>query len=470
MKITEEQLTAFVNGAKEKDTKSIEGLYNEFYDDVYYICYKILGNSDDAKDITQDTFIEIFVSIDSLKDPLAFKGWIGRIAANKSLNFLKRANRLNIDSSETFEQLSELEDIEAKPEKIVIDSDVKDTLESIMAKLPEEQRTTLFLFYYQEMTVKEIAQIYQCSESTVRSRLAYARKFMRNEVEKMEDKGYKIRCITSLPFIFSLFNAQRTEMTSTGKGDIISELNAYVSSVPMKTENIQNNPEITNTSKGGNIVSEKGKFPKSAKLAITAVVLVIAVGAVIGIVINNNSKSENSTIVDNSSIAVSDNASKDDESKIDDESSAEESELSEDPKTNIDWEFRDVNAPTFKDSEYVTVMPYKDYESASEGIRQYEEIMASPSYVIDVNKAKEFIKNNDTLKNYFELAEAGLETQDFAYYDEIGTQVSYKFTDGIYGYKADKTDDKTSESSKDFKFTSSQMYNKYNAPREYKLT
>lgn len=245
MNIINEQLIALVDGAKRKDSTAIEFLYNEFYNEVYYTCYKILGNQEDAKDITQDTFVEAFIGIDNLREPLSFKFWINRIATNKSFNFLKRMNKIDVQNPKDVEQLLEVEDVQARPEDIVIDEDVKNTLEIIMAKLPEEQRTTLFLFYYQEMTVKEIADLYQCAESTVRSRLAYARKFMRKEVEKFENEGYKLRCITALPFIFALFNAEKFTITAIGQGNIINILNSYISNIPTANANMINNFNTT---------------------------------------------------------------------------------------------------------------------------------------------------------------------------------------------------------------------------------
>lgn len=475
MSIINEQLIALVEGAKRKDTRAIEFLYNEFYGEVYYTCYKILGSQEDAKDIAQDTFLEAFIGIDNLNQPLSFKFWINRIAANKSFNFLKRYNRINVSSREIVEQLSQVEDIEANPENVVIENDVRYTIESIMARLPQEQRRTLFLFYYQEMTVKEIAELYQCSESTVRSRLAYARKFMRREVEKLEDNGYKLRCLTALPFIFALFNAEKSTTTIIGQGNITAALNSYISSIPTANSNVMNNTiNMSNQSLQQNIqtpnptnkIYKMSAISKTTKITV-AVISAVVVGAAIltGLLIHNHNKNEVPTDKNVVSTIVDDNSSQSN-SKADDESQTPQT--SSEPEKQIDtyikWQFRDVEAPTFEDAKYTEIKPYKDFEEFSENQREKTEILATPSYYIDMDKAKEFIKNNELINNEFELAEAGEEHQNFFNSDIMGMQFKYNVYDIIYGYKPGTKEKEL------FYFKSNQKYSLYNTPNSYSLS
>ncbi len=65
------------------------------------------------------------------------------------------------------------------------------------------------MYYYQEYSIKEIAKAYGCSENTVKSRLNYARKAMREETEKLEDKGIKLRVVAVLPFLYLFFAGER---------------------------------------------------------------------------------------------------------------------------------------------------------------------------------------------------------------------------------------------------------------------
>ncbi len=459
MNITNKQLISLVEGVKQKDTKSIEFLYNEFYGEIYYICYKILGNTEDAKDIAQETFVEAFVSIDNLKEPLSYKAWISRIATNKSLNFLKHYNRLNIQNVDFLEQLSEIEDIQPQPEEVIIESDIKDTLEGIMNRLPEEQRITLFLFYYQEMTTKEIAELYGCPESTVKSRLTYARKFMRKEVEMMEDKGYKLRCLTALPFIFALFRAEQSATEIIGQGNIINNLNAYIASVP-------NKPQIGNSATSSYSGVKTGSIVMSGTtkaIIITASALVVATGAIwAGIAISQNSKIQQSS--QNSIISeVTSNRSTVSDSIGNEESINSSSEISD---TYIKWKYRKVENPTFNDSTYTEVMPYQNKSDLSDELKNKKENLVNPSFTINMDKAKEIIKNNSMIIDEFEFADVRTEQQ---YPDTENTITIYEFENEIAGFKKGTKEDKTYIFNRNLYLRARQTYSGYTAPNYYKF-
>ena len=194
---------------------NLEQLYTEHYKSVYYTCYKYLQNEEDAKDMTQNVFIKAFDRIDSLKDASSFKSWINRIAANECLNELKKNNRIKLEEltatnsdGESFEHIED--ESQKNPEEMAVEDDVRDILLDIINGLPQDQRIAVHLYYYQDMTVKEISQIFGCSEQTTRNRLGYARKNIKKEVDKLEDKGVQLRSIALLPFLYLLFQAEES--------------------------------------------------------------------------------------------------------------------------------------------------------------------------------------------------------------------------------------------------------------------
>lgn len=194
---------------------NLEQLYTEHYKSVYYTCYKYLQNEEDAKDMAQNVFIKAFDKIDTLKDTSSFKSWINRIAANECINELKKTNRIKLEeltaTSSEGESFEHIEDASQKnPEEVVVDDDVRDILLHIINKLPQDQRIAVHLYYYQDMTVKEISQIFGCSEQTTRNRLGYARKNIKKEVDKLEDKGVQLRSIALLPFLYLIFQAEES--------------------------------------------------------------------------------------------------------------------------------------------------------------------------------------------------------------------------------------------------------------------
>lgn len=202
------EMKQYVVAAAAKDNKAMEILYRELYTDVVYICRSLNLNEEDAKDVAQETFIKAFSQLDKLEDKGKFKQWLFRIANNKSLDLLRHNKVIQFDSIDDEGTSLEVPDKSKSMDEIIIENETGKLLMSIIEQLPVEQRTTVFLFYYQDYSVKEIAQMYGCSENTVRSRLNYAKKYMVKEIEKL-DSDKKNRCLVLLPFIYMVFANQR---------------------------------------------------------------------------------------------------------------------------------------------------------------------------------------------------------------------------------------------------------------------
>ena len=278
-----------INRIKQNDNSAIMEFYNKFYKEVYYVCYKITENEKDAEDIAQETLIKAIDKIDTLKNPEGLSTWLKTIANNLSINYLKKNRKFNIvDNSEDMgEEIFEENRIAQKtPEDIVADKEVTDILTNMINRLPREQRITIFMFYYEELSVKEIAEIMDCSEATVRSRINYARKALRKQVDELENKGVKLRCIAILPFLFTVYSFEKTgvcaaiampsgvKLSSGMKGDVVS----------MK--------------KGVEVAGEAAKMSLKAKIAIGAVAAVVLVGGTVGAVSLLGNNSDNKEEVD----------------------------------------------------------------------------------------------------------------------------------------------------------------------------
>lgn len=207
--MNKEKLKNLVKKAVQKDNGAMEELYNTYYTDVYFICKKYNLSDADAEDITQDTFLKAFNEIGTLSDAEKFPSWIFKIASNKCLNLIKHNKVIDIASVNEDGEVIEIPDKAKKPDEIMIEKEVSDILSDMIARLPIEQRVTIFMYYYQEYSIKEIAKAYGCSENTVKSRLNYARKTMREETEKLEDKGVKLRVVAVLPFLYLFFAGER---------------------------------------------------------------------------------------------------------------------------------------------------------------------------------------------------------------------------------------------------------------------
>jgi hypothetical protein len=112
------------------------------------------------------------------------------------------------DSDVEFEDVLENENREFMPEESADYSATKKIMQGILNQLSEEQRLCVLMYYYEELSISEIADALDCSTGTVKSRLNYARKYIKNEVENLEKKGTKLYSIAPLPFLVWMLRSQ----------------------------------------------------------------------------------------------------------------------------------------------------------------------------------------------------------------------------------------------------------------------
>ena len=177
-------------------------LYELYYEPVYVLTYGILQNHADAEDAVQQTFIRVYRKLPTLKNDDAFSVWLMKIANNEALMLLRK-RRPEADWDETAENIV-LDQDQGEwmlPHILAERRDTAEELRRIIARLPEKQRETLVLHYFHDLKVKEIAEVMECTESAVKSRLRYARSFVSREVEELERKqGERLRFGAMAPF------------------------------------------------------------------------------------------------------------------------------------------------------------------------------------------------------------------------------------------------------------------------------
>ena len=192
--------------------RELEQIYNEAYKAVYWTAMALLKNEADAEDIVQDTFVSLIESYDSIADKTKVVAWLKKTAANKCLNRLTRTKTDNV-ADEFFET------IEAVPEDFLPDSIVEseDTRKIIMNiidnVLSDDIRRTLVLFYFDEMSTKEIAEVLGIPQGTVLWRLNFAKKRIKKEVEKYEEENNTKLYGMALPFLSKLFIKEAEQVT-----------------------------------------------------------------------------------------------------------------------------------------------------------------------------------------------------------------------------------------------------------------
>ena len=191
--------------------QELEKLYNEAYKAVYWTAFSILKNNEDAEDVVQDTFVTAFEQYDSLNDKSKAVSWIKKIAANKSLNIVTRKRTINVGD----EVLEETEDIgeDFLPDSLVESAETRKVIMDIIHNtLSEDTAMTIILFYFDEMSIKEIAELLHIPQGTVLSRLNYAKKKIKKEVEKYEKDNKDKLFAMGIPFLTKLFEKEAEQV------------------------------------------------------------------------------------------------------------------------------------------------------------------------------------------------------------------------------------------------------------------
>ncbi len=163
--------------AKAGDSKAWEKLIYIWQPKIYYFVLKYLGNEEDAKDVTQEVFFSVFKNLPSLRNSEAFSSWIYKIALNCIRQHVKKSVK-----NRQF-QLSEPIYFQPKREEGLV--------EKALDYLPSQQKEVILLKEIEGFSIKEIARMLSIPEGTVKSRLFYGLKSLREIYLKLKEGKYE---------------------------------------------------------------------------------------------------------------------------------------------------------------------------------------------------------------------------------------------------------------------------------------
>lgn len=165
-------------GNSSGECPTLPELVDAYYDRLYRFAYRLSGSAADAEDLTQQTFLTAQTSLHQLREPDHAKAWMFTIMRNTYLKGRRRKKQTQIISLESAPEPSEVEDEAAQLRM--------EELQAILDELPDEFREPLILFYFQEFSYKEIADILEVPLGTVMSRLARGKKHLRSRLATEE--------------------------------------------------------------------------------------------------------------------------------------------------------------------------------------------------------------------------------------------------------------------------------------------
>ena len=182
----QEKLLELIRRSRERDLDAQEELVRTAQSRVYYHCKKMLKHEETAWDATQDVLLAIITSLDQLQEPAAFWGWVDGITADRCKHLLSTSHKErqlpeDEEGSALLESVEDLEETLA-PDKGLDNEETRRMILGLVDALPPEQQMTVLFYYYDEMTVKQIAEAMDTSEDTVKSRLNDARRSIEESI------------------------------------------------------------------------------------------------------------------------------------------------------------------------------------------------------------------------------------------------------------------------------------------------
>ena len=283
-----------IKAALSGDEAAFEALYTMTKDSAYFIALSITHNEQDALDILQDSYIKAFTHLDTVDPPELFDNWFNRIVANCSKNFIKRKKPIlfsDISETDSLNEFDEETDPELIPHEIADKKETSRLLMEIINKLPENRRLVILMYYYQEMSTKEISETLELPLTTVKYYLLEGRKEIKTELEKLDKEGTRLYAVIPFALFPSLIGQAAENLNAPVFSSVSAKIMKNVNSGISNQHIASSEPQSHTTS------STKLNVGKNTFLKTTAgkIITAVAAAAVIGggvttavIIANNN--------------------------------------------------------------------------------------------------------------------------------------------------------------------------------------
>ncbi len=203
-------LMEIVQRAQTGDQEAMGELYQQTNQRVYALALRLTGNPELAMDAVQDSYVAAMQNLDKLREPKAIFQWLFQIVTNRCRKLQKKEGRYlspqqdEEDGRDFFDTIPD-PDEKLLPETAADDGETRRLLMDMVNSLPREQQECIVLFYFSQCPLEQIAQIQNCSEGTVKSRLNYGRKKLKDAVLALEARdGIRLHTLAPVGLLFRL--------------------------------------------------------------------------------------------------------------------------------------------------------------------------------------------------------------------------------------------------------------------------
>lgn len=176
----------YIDRVIDGDTHAFRFLVERYQDMIFTIALKIAGKKEDAEDIAQEAFVKCFKSLRSFNRKSRFSTWLYRIAYNHAIDFIKKRKMKSIPLELTGSE-NKPEETEVVPGENLDRKVLELLLKGAIEKLPAEDRIIVFLYYYNDHSVKEIAEVVGIKENNVKIKLHRIRQKLTNRLQNQKE-------------------------------------------------------------------------------------------------------------------------------------------------------------------------------------------------------------------------------------------------------------------------------------------
>jgi len=184
------QIKNLCRRAKEADKNAASELLKIYYTDIYSYLRRICGRRQDAEDLTQQTFLKVWSSLDSFAGRSKFSTWLYRIAHNTFIDWQRR--NAGVTQSRSDQWWQECVDTNPGPFANLAERQSAQQLYEAVDQLDEDKKHIVHLHYYQELSISETAKVLNIAKSTVKYRLREVFKILRTKLD-VKETGFEQR-------------------------------------------------------------------------------------------------------------------------------------------------------------------------------------------------------------------------------------------------------------------------------------
>lgn len=179
----------WVEAARKGDQDAFAELVYTFQDPVYNLCYRMLGESSEAEDATQEAFLRTYTYLHRYDTQRSFKTWVMSIASNHCIDRLRkrRMQYVSLDDEPTAAALA-LSSSAPLPEQRALQNERSEVIQALLLKLDAGYRAAVILRYWYDYSYAEIAQTMNTTESAIKSRLFRARRTLAELIGEADDE------------------------------------------------------------------------------------------------------------------------------------------------------------------------------------------------------------------------------------------------------------------------------------------